>query len=192
MATLLAVGAELLRTGDYSDLTLVCGGQEFHVHQNIICPQSPVFKPYSAGTGDKNLRQVLAETASLKIFELMERDLFSEKKIANVWAADVLKESTKQFKTTAAKNQQLLDEIMAGKKEINSLKENLKELVDVLSTTHTCFNRECKPRFGFNIQQPLQNSTVDNDWIASLLFTLQNLRRYMPKSDMRTSNSPVN
>lgn len=120
-------------------------------------------KKTTGSIGDKNLRQVLAETASLKIFELMERDLFSEKKIANVWAADVLKESTKQFKTTAAKNQQLLDEIMAGKKEINSLKENLKELVDVLSTTHTCFNRECKPRFGFNIQQPLQN--VEKRWL---------------------------
>lgn len=42
MNTFMAVGAQLLRTGDYSDFTLVCGGQEFRVHKNIVCSQSPV------------------------------------------------------------------------------------------------------------------------------------------------------
>ncbi|KAI0554552.1 hypothetical protein F4679DRAFT_579577 [Xylaria curta] len=42
MANLKSTGAELLRSGEYSDFTLVCKGQEFRVHKSIICPQSSV------------------------------------------------------------------------------------------------------------------------------------------------------
>ncbi|KAI1751274.1 BTB/POZ protein [Xylaria castorea] len=34
--------ANVLNSGDYSDLTLVCEGQEFQVHKAIVCAQSPV------------------------------------------------------------------------------------------------------------------------------------------------------
>ncbi|KAI0474416.1 BTB/POZ protein [Xylaria cf. heliscus] len=34
--------ANLLSSGDYSDLTLLCEDQEFRVHKNIVCSQSPV------------------------------------------------------------------------------------------------------------------------------------------------------
>ncbi|KAI0858648.1 hypothetical protein F4860DRAFT_526880 [Xylaria cubensis] len=42
MANVASTGAELLRSGEYSDFTLVCKGQEFRVHKSIVCPQSPV------------------------------------------------------------------------------------------------------------------------------------------------------
>ncbi|KAI0147302.1 BTB/POZ protein [Xylariaceae sp. FL1272] len=29
--------------GDYSDLTILCGGREFHVHKALVCPQSAFF-----------------------------------------------------------------------------------------------------------------------------------------------------
>ncbi|KAI0096201.1 hypothetical protein GGR51DRAFT_568764 [Nemania sp. FL0031] len=29
--------------GDYSDLTISCGGREFHVHKALVCPQSAFF-----------------------------------------------------------------------------------------------------------------------------------------------------
>jgi hypothetical protein len=37
-----AVLAQLLQTGKYSDMTLVCAGKEFKLHRNIVCPQSSV------------------------------------------------------------------------------------------------------------------------------------------------------
>ncbi|KAI1126469.1 hypothetical protein F5Y10DRAFT_267131 [Nemania abortiva] len=42
MASLALNGANLLRSGDWSDFTLVCRGQVFRVHKCIVCPQSPV------------------------------------------------------------------------------------------------------------------------------------------------------
>lgn len=33
---------KLLASGEYSDLTLVCRGQEFRVHKMIVCTQSPM------------------------------------------------------------------------------------------------------------------------------------------------------
>jgi hypothetical protein len=35
---------QLLKTGDYADLKIVCGNRNFHVHRAIICPQSDFFK----------------------------------------------------------------------------------------------------------------------------------------------------
>lgn len=35
--------AELMHTGKYSDMTLVCAEQEFKVHKMVVCSQSPVF-----------------------------------------------------------------------------------------------------------------------------------------------------
>lgn len=34
--------AQLMHTGKYSDLMLVCAGQEFRVHKMIVCSQSSV------------------------------------------------------------------------------------------------------------------------------------------------------
>ncbi|RBQ77366.1 hypothetical protein FVER14953_12944 [Fusarium verticillioides] len=36
--------ANLLQTGDYSDLTITCGKDQYHVHKAIICPRSNFFK----------------------------------------------------------------------------------------------------------------------------------------------------
>jgi BTB/POZ domain-containing protein len=33
----------LLKSAKYSDLTLVCEGQEFHVHRAVLCPKSTFF-----------------------------------------------------------------------------------------------------------------------------------------------------
>ncbi|KAI1200357.1 hypothetical protein F5X97DRAFT_321586 [Nemania serpens] len=291
MNTFMAVGAQLLRTGDYSDFTLVCGGQEFRVHKNIVCSQSPVisaalksgFKegktntmevnfdvkllksmldymytatyqenpvrpirrsppadnaninkqlsqqnpfqirariPFAAATnvsenliyharvnsiadyygvkglaklsitriktllktswsadafcdliretdgstGDKDLREVLIESASSNIFELMDKDVFSEGKISNDWAASFLKGAINVFKATQHSSQLANAEVSAKVTEIDNLMDNLNELTDVLFTTHTCHNRECKPRFGFNIEQPSQNT--EKRWLV--------------------------
>ncbi|KAI0913842.1 hypothetical protein F4823DRAFT_575669 [Ustulina deusta] len=42
MANVGTTVAQLLLSEKYSDLTLVCNGQEFRVHKAIVCPQSPV------------------------------------------------------------------------------------------------------------------------------------------------------
>lgn len=46
---------ELLSSAKYTDLTLVCDGQEFKVHRAIVCPQSTVMAaavdgPFIVGT----------------------------------------------------------------------------------------------------------------------------------------------
>ncbi|KAL7792146.1 hypothetical protein V8C37DRAFT_380910 [Trichoderma ceciliae] len=35
--------SQLMRSGQFSDLTLVCQGQDFKIHKLVACPQSPVF-----------------------------------------------------------------------------------------------------------------------------------------------------
>lgn len=42
MNNVTSVTAELLRSGEYSDFTLVCEGQKFPIHKSIVCPQSSV------------------------------------------------------------------------------------------------------------------------------------------------------
>lgn len=41
--------AELLETGEFSDFTLICQGEEFRLHKAVVCPQSPVMKAAIAG-----------------------------------------------------------------------------------------------------------------------------------------------
>ncbi|KAH6954354.1 hypothetical protein DER45DRAFT_615683 [Fusarium avenaceum] len=36
--------AKLFKTGDYSDLTIVCGNDHYKVHKSIVCSRSPFFK----------------------------------------------------------------------------------------------------------------------------------------------------
>ncbi|KAF5539801.1 amino acid transport gap1, partial [Fusarium phyllophilum] len=53
--------ANLLKTGDYSDLTITCGKDQYRVHKAIICPRSNFFKAACDGkfkeaqTGKVNL-----------------------------------------------------------------------------------------------------------------------------------------
>ncbi|KAI3326020.1 hypothetical protein HD806DRAFT_552401 [Xylariaceae sp. AK1471] len=42
MSNVTATNSQLLLSGAYSDLILRCQGQEFRVHKNIVCSQSPV------------------------------------------------------------------------------------------------------------------------------------------------------
>ncbi|EHK24280.1 uncharacterized protein TRIVIDRAFT_54366 [Trichoderma virens Gv29-8] len=39
----------MLRSGQFSDLTLVCQGKEFKIHKVVACPQSPVFSAAVSG-----------------------------------------------------------------------------------------------------------------------------------------------
>jgi speckle-type POZ protein len=34
--------AHLMKSGQFSDLKLVCQGKEFNIHKLVACPQSPV------------------------------------------------------------------------------------------------------------------------------------------------------
>lgn len=52
-----SVNANLLRTGQFSDLTIKCGNYNFRVHKNILCTQSPYFM--SACTGGFKVRGFL-------------------------------------------------------------------------------------------------------------------------------------
>jgi hypothetical protein len=39
----------MLRSGQFSDLTLVCEGKEFKIHKVVACPQSPVLSAAVSG-----------------------------------------------------------------------------------------------------------------------------------------------
>ncbi|KAM0234351.1 hypothetical protein ACHAP5_010117 [Fusarium lateritium] len=41
--------AKLLDTGDYSDLTIICGKDRYKVHKAIVCPRSSFFKAAVGG-----------------------------------------------------------------------------------------------------------------------------------------------
>ncbi|KAI0455895.1 hypothetical protein F5B21DRAFT_502919 [Xylaria acuta] len=274
---------ELLRSGEYSDFTLVCEGQEFPVHKSIICPQSPViaaalksqfkvladvsvaktnrievnFEPailrcmldylytanydeqpaqavkflkpaksaqsvqpastnardpraiaggtpvprptamtssetliyharvnsiadyYSAGQrkpfaiSSRRLRarqetrifdRFIVDIASSKVFELVDKDMFSEGKVANDIAAEVLKASIKIFNSRVSVIKELIAELQARKDEIDGLRQNLDELADVLSAARMCQKRECRQFFGCSIQRPSHNS--EKRWMA--------------------------
>ncbi|KAH8159992.1 hypothetical protein CIB48_g8245 [Xylaria polymorpha] len=260
MNNVTSVTAELLRSGEYSDFTLVCEGQKFPIHKSIVCPQSSVIAAalksefqeaktntievnfesevlksmldymytghydikeptqpvqllqdaqpsepaqpdstdkseqpgYAASrryygvtglaklsaakvqqllsdcwsanafcklvqevtvlTGDKGLREALAQTANQHILELLRKDIFSEGKVANDIAALVLKASIKSFNSAITQVGSLKAQIQAGnqadKEKINNLEQNLTELADVLSSTRTCCKRECQNPFG--------------------------------------------
>jgi hypothetical protein len=46
--------SQLLQSSEYSDFTLVCQGQEFHLHKNVVCVQSPMIN--AALKGDFKVR----------------------------------------------------------------------------------------------------------------------------------------
>ena len=37
---------ELLKSGQYSDMTLSCGSDEFHLHRALMCPRSAVLRTW--------------------------------------------------------------------------------------------------------------------------------------------------
>lgn len=47
--TVVGIVKQLLVTGRFSDLTLVCHGEHFHVHRGIVCSRSPVWAAASEG-----------------------------------------------------------------------------------------------------------------------------------------------
>ncbi|KAM0269464.1 hypothetical protein ACHAPA_004029 [Fusarium lateritium] len=53
--------AKLLDTGDYSDLTIICGKDRYKVHKAIVCPRSQFFKAAISG----NFKEALTSEISL-------------------------------------------------------------------------------------------------------------------------------
>ncbi|KAI1420404.1 hypothetical protein F5Y12DRAFT_773165 [Xylaria sp. FL1777] len=269
MANLKTTLARLLDSGEFSDLTLVCEGQEFLVHKSIVCSQSPVIntalksefteaktntmevdfdietlkcmldymykadykeqpakltqpsqgvnqaspasptiteillyharvngiadyygvaglttlsadriykvlkKDWSADafcylvrdveglTGDKDLRQRLTQFAASHVFELIGKEVFSEGKVANNMAAEVLKAANQMYANSFSQQKKLEAETRAKQETINRLQENLKEITDVLSKKSCC---NCKKTFGGEIEPPSQN--LEKRWLV--------------------------
>ncbi|KAI0206920.1 hypothetical protein F4808DRAFT_405813 [Astrocystis sublimbata] len=270
MALPLAAGLELLRSGKYSDLTLLCEDQEFRVHKSVVCILSPVIaasmkegfteaktstlkvefdakilkcmldfmymgtyeyapqgseptsseggNPQAQGnstdtqakqalilsdslihhakvnsiadyyglatlatfsvneieklltenwsadafcdllqeaigsTGDKGFRQSIVKWASNNVFELMDKDLFSEGKLANDIAAEVLAKCTKSFKNISASNGKLEAVIRDKNNSLSSHKAHLAMVAKDSSKRHVCLNPGCKQGFGHEIK----------------------------------------
>ncbi|RPA74484.1 hypothetical protein BJ508DRAFT_191841, partial [Ascobolus immersus RN42] len=51
--------ALLLKTGQYSDLTIRCGDQEFRVHKAVVCPQSSFFAACTDGGFKESIEGVI-------------------------------------------------------------------------------------------------------------------------------------
>ncbi|KAL7944211.1 hypothetical protein V8C42DRAFT_326164 [Trichoderma barbatum] len=49
----------MLRSGQFSDLTLVCQGEEFKIHRVVACPQSPVLSAAISGEFKESLTGVI-------------------------------------------------------------------------------------------------------------------------------------
>lgn len=52
--------AELLKSGEYSDMTITCNGETFPVHKFIVCPRSAFF-----ATALKNFKEANTQTVNL-------------------------------------------------------------------------------------------------------------------------------
>jgi len=61
--------ASLLVSPKYSDLTMVCHGQEFRVHRAVVCPQSPVL----AAACDGNFEVSVSHRNHRLQYSLMDR-----------------------------------------------------------------------------------------------------------------------
>ncbi|KAH6952495.1 hypothetical protein BKA56DRAFT_504789 [Ilyonectria sp. MPI-CAGE-AT-0026] len=61
-----SVLSQLLHSGEYSDFTLVCQGQQFYLHQAIICPQSPVI----AGALQGEFQEARTKVLNVEAFDL--------------------------------------------------------------------------------------------------------------------------
>ncbi|RYC56136.1 hypothetical protein CHU98_g10073 [Xylaria longipes] len=109
-------------------------------------------------TGDKNLREVIVHAAASNVSELVSKDIFSNGKVANDIAAEVLAISTKNHVKQKELEKELEDKVRAGKERIDCLEQNLNELADVLSTTHICPSWGCGRTSGFQIQRSSQNT----------------------------------
>ncbi|KAJ4113237.1 hypothetical protein NW768_011513 [Fusarium equiseti] len=66
--------SSILVSGQFSDFTLVCEGQEFRLHQAVVCPQSCVFDAALCGR---------FEEATTKIITVKEFDLATVKRLVS-------------------------------------------------------------------------------------------------------------
>ncbi|KAH6610059.1 hypothetical protein Trco_000079 [Trichoderma cornu-damae] len=58
---------QLMRSGQFSDLTLVCQGQEFKIHKLVACPQSPVFA--AAVKGEFKYQEAKTGVIQIELFD---------------------------------------------------------------------------------------------------------------------------
>jgi len=52
------ISTDIYESGDYSDLTVICGGDVYKVHKAIICPRSDFFSKACRDKAWKVLRPV--------------------------------------------------------------------------------------------------------------------------------------
>ncbi|KAF2762896.1 hypothetical protein EJ05DRAFT_495747 [Pseudovirgaria hyperparasitica] len=74
----LEVFKQLLKTGDYSDCTLVCEGREFKTHKSVVCSQSPVLKKALDGSFKEGITNVVnIEAFDVNTVECMVNFLYT-------------------------------------------------------------------------------------------------------------------
>jgi len=61
---LVAKNLDLLKTGRYSDFTLICGDEKYHLHRNIVLPDSSVIATAIDGDSKVRLQSTIANNPS--------------------------------------------------------------------------------------------------------------------------------
>ncbi|TQV97278.1 hypothetical protein V2A60_000099 [Cordyceps javanica] len=141
--------ANLLKTGQYSDLKLICGGREFHVHRVVVCLQSDVLAaairgPFQeAKTGTIAIEEFDADTV-----ERMVQFLYTADYGPSLPDSERPDDGAVVVASSAAQEQDLLQHV-----HLNSIADyyNIKALADLSKT---------------KIRDALQNTAPDE---ASLL-----------------------
>ncbi|KAI1365735.1 BTB/POZ protein [Xylaria arbuscula] len=154
--------SQLLLSGEYSDLTLVCKGQEFKVHKNIVCTQSSVI--------DRMMKSKFMEAQANKV-EVDFDPKVLKCMLDFMYTADY-KDSPEptqetqraKIQSSANKGEPAINDILLYHANVNSIADyyDVKGLA-TLSAERTCelLQKNWSVKAFCNIVQKVENSTRD-------------------------------